>query len=113
MNTIESNGDRLSGMAKYVNSFVNQKSRLDIYQLVVGFAILCFIILLPALASAQGSSESQIEMADAMRSNGKIYVVVLVIGIVFSGLFVFAIRTDSKVSKLEKEVKNMKISEES
>ncbi|MDZ7605313.1 MAG: hypothetical protein U5K79_06935 [Cyclobacteriaceae bacterium] len=86
---------------------------MDFHQLFIGLVILCFIILLPAVASAQGNSESQIEMADAMRANGKIYVVVLVIGIVFTGLFLFAIRTDSKVSKLEKEVKNMKISEES
>jgi uncharacterized BrkB/YihY/UPF0761 family membrane protein len=113
MDTIQSKGDRLSGMEKGNNRIYNQKSRLDFYQLFVGIVILCFIILLPALASAQGSSEYQIEMADAMRANGKIYVVVLVIGIVFAGLFIFAIRTDSKVSKLEKEVKNMKISEES
>lgn len=113
MNTIQSKGDRLLGMVKGIHSFCIQKSRPDLQQLFVGFVILCLIIFLPALASAQSSSESQIEMADAMRSNGKIYVVVLVIGILFTGLFIFAIRTDSKVTKLEKEVKNMKISEES
>jgi hypothetical protein len=113
MDTIQSKGDRLLGMAKCVNSFGDQKNHLDFYQLFVGIAILCLTILLPALASAQGSSEYQIEMADAMRASGKIYVVVLVIGIVFTGLFIFAIRTDNKVTKLEKEVKNMKISEES
>ncbi len=113
MDAIQSKGDRLLGMAKCFNNFYIQKSRLDFHQLFVGLAILCFFILLPALASAQGNSESQIEMADAMRVSGKIYVVILVIGIVFTGLFIFAIRTDSKVSKLEKEVKNMKISEES
>ena len=59
-------------------------------------------------ASAQNEAESTIEMADNMRSEGKIYVVVLVVGIVFSGLAIYAINTDRKVTKLEKEIKNLK-----
>ena len=47
---------------------------------------------------------SQVEMADVMRQNGKIYVVVAVILLIFSGLVFYMIRIDQKISKLEKEV---------
>ncbi|MFT6054923.1 MAG: CcmD family protein [Roseivirga sp.] len=47
---------------------------------------------------------STIEMADTMRSNGKIYVVVAVVMIIFIGLLGYTISIDRKISKLEKEV---------
>lgn len=50
-------------------------------------------------------SNSKIEMADVMRSDGKIYVLVGVIGIVFAGILVYIISTDKKVSRLEKLLK--------
>ena len=46
----------------------------------------------------------EVEMADIMRSNGKIYVVVGVILIIFIGLTAYAIVIDRKISKIEKEV---------
>lgn len=46
-----------------------------------------------------------VEMADGMRSSGKIYVVVAVVMIVLLGLITYLITIDRKVSKLEKEVK--------
>ncbi|MAJ98375.1 MAG: CcmD family protein [Flavobacteriales bacterium] len=45
---------------------------------------------------------SQVEMANLMRSNGKIYVVVAVISIIFLGIIFFLIRIDSKIRKIEK-----------
>ena len=45
---------------------------------------------------------SQVEMANLMRSNGKIYVVVTVISIIFLGIIFFLIRIDSKIRKIEK-----------
>tara|TARA_B110000977_G_scaffold169923_1_gene220247 strand:+ start:1462 stop:1605 length:144 start_codon:yes stop_codon:yes gene_type:complete len=42
-----------------------------------------------------------VEMADVMRSNGKIYVVVAVIATIFIGLMIYLIRIDKKVQKLE------------
>ena len=45
-----------------------------------------------------------VEMADVMRSNGKIYVVVGAIVILFVGIIVYAISIDRKLSRLEKEV---------
>ena len=43
-----------------------------------------------------------VEMADIMRSNGKIYVVVAVIALIFIGLMVYLYRIDQRVKKLEK-----------
>ncbi len=43
-----------------------------------------------------------VEMADRMREDGKIYVLVGIIGIVFAGILVYVISTDRRVSRLEK-----------
>jgi hypothetical protein len=45
---------------------------------------------------------TRIEMADLMRSEGKIYVLVGIIVLVFAGIVVYVINTDKKVSRLEK-----------
>lgn len=50
-------------------------------------------------ASAQ---EATPDMADALRANGKIYVVVTVIGIIFTGIITYLVYIDRKISKLEK-----------
>jgi len=44
-------------------------------------------------------------MADEMRSNGKIYVVVAVLVTIFIGIVIYLVRLDKKISKLEKESK--------
>ena len=46
------------------------------------------------------------EMADTMRSNGKIYVVITVISIVMSVLLIYLFFIDRKVKKLEDKMKN-------
>lgn len=58
-----------------------------------------------SVMAQQGDNEA-IEMADALRASGKIYVVVLVVTVILTGLIVYLIRLDKKVSKLEKEVNN-------
>jgi hypothetical protein len=45
-------------------------------------------------------------MADLMRSEGKIYVLVGVIVLIFIGLLGYVIQTDRRVSKLEKSRTN-------
>lgn len=45
----------------------------------------------------------KVEMADVMRSNGKIYTVVAVCLTILIGLFVYVFLIDRKISKLEKE----------
>ena len=54
-------------------------------------------------------TDQTIEMADTMRSNGKIYVVVAVIMVLFVGLSGYAISIDRKLGKLEKEVFKEKV----
>lgn len=51
----------------------------------------------------QDYRNNKVEMADAMRAEGKIYVVVAVLVVMFSGLLAYAIRIDQKVGRLEKE----------
>lgn len=54
-------------------------------------------------------TDQTVEMADVMRSNGKIYVVVAVIMVLFIGLSAYAIAIDRKLGKLEKEVFKEKV----
>ena len=44
----------------------------------------------------------QVEMADAFRSEGKIYVVVLVALIILVGIFVYLFRREGKIKDLNK-----------
>jgi len=60
------------------------------------------------LAFAQG--RPTVEMADTMRSNGKIYVVVAVILTIFAGIIIYLVRLDRKMSRLERETKQHFIS---
>ncbi len=47
----------------------------------------------------------KVEMADALRSSGKIYVVVSVIAVIFLGIVTYLFYMDRRISKLEKEQK--------
>jgi CcmD family protein len=67
---------------------------------------------IPGMMMAQNAGGTTIEMADVMRSEGKIYVVVLVVAIVFTGLVIFALNSDRKISRLEKEIKSLKSEED-
>ena len=57
-------------------------------------------LLVTLMAKAQGEAP---EMADKMRSEGKIYVVVLVLATIFAGIIVYLVRLDRKIAKLEKQ----------
>ncbi len=50
----------------------------------------------------QDYSNSNVEMADTFRADGKIYVVVAVIMVILSGLFVYLFLLDKKIAALEK-----------
>jgi hypothetical protein len=54
---------------------------------------------------AQQSVSQEVTMADQMRADGKIWVVVAVIGVLFAGIIGFLVSIDRKVSKLEKHLK--------
>lgn len=49
---------------------------------------------------------AQPEMADALFENGKIYVVVAVVAVIFAGIIIYLISIDKKVSKIEKQLNN-------
>jgi len=49
---------------------------------------------------------NSVEMADVMRSNGKIYVVVAVCTIILTGLILYLFNLDRRIGKIEKEIKS-------
>ena len=54
------------------------------------------------LATNFVASAQDVEMADQLRSSGKIYVVVITIAIVFIGLAIYLFTIDRRLSRLEK-----------
>ena len=59
------------------------------------------LLFINFLSQAQETTDT-VDMADTMRSNGKIYVVVAVILTIFAGIIIYLIRLDKKMTKLEK-----------
>lgn len=80
---------------------------------------LAWIVGLPAPAVAQSSAEgmntvefssttaasSSPEMADVMRRDGKIYIVVAVLVTLLLGVLLYLIHLDKKVARLERELR--------
>jgi ABC-type spermidine/putrescine transport system permease subunit II len=67
--------------------------------------ILSLLFLLTTVVSnAQETTSPQ--MADAMRENGKIYIVISVIALIFLALVLFLVFIERRVKKLEEELKN-------
>ncbi len=61
------------------------------------FTNLLFLLMSFSLAA------QDISMADEMRANGKIYVVVAVLTTILLGMIIYLITIDRKLKKLEKE----------
>jgi heme/copper-type cytochrome/quinol oxidase subunit 4 len=66
--------------------------------------IILSLLFLFVLVSAHAQDANQVEMADALRANGKIYVVAIVAAIVITILSVYVIMFDRKVTKLEEKI---------
>jgi hypothetical protein len=64
-------------------------------------ALIC-LLLLTVLCQAQDEG-NKVDMADTMRSNGRIYVVVAVVIVILIGLILYLVRLDRKITRLEKE----------
>jgi hypothetical protein len=62
------------------------------------FAVLILVIA-PVMVFAQ---DIGVEMADKLRSNGKIYVVVASVLVIFTGILIFMVVTDRKLARLER-----------
>jgi len=61
--------------------------------------LICLAVFLTGYVSAFAQD---VEMADTMRSSGKIYVVIGTIAIVFIGLAIYLFTIDRRLTKLEK-----------
>ena len=70
------------------------------------FLITFCLIILNTVAFAQEATFKGPEMADGFRENGKIYVVIGVIGIAFVCIIAFLIYLERRMKHLEEEMKN-------
>ena len=68
-------------------------------KIVLRLVLCVFCFVLNAACFAQ---DAKPEMADVMRSNGKIYVVVAVCLTILIGLFIYLFFLDKKISRFEK-----------
>jgi hypothetical protein len=71
-------------------------------------ALKVFFCLLAITLSFGVNAQSDVEMADTMRAEGKIYVVVSIILIVLAGLIAYLFIMDRKVKKLEDQLTEKK-----
>jgi len=68
-----------------------------------------FFSLILMMATMQlFAQDNGVEMADSLRSNGKIYVVVICIVIILVGLLAYLFAIDKRLKKIEKENINSK-----
>jgi len=63
-----------------------------------------FILLINTSAFGQNVTNGGVEMADRLKQDGKIYVVIGVVLIILIGLLVYLVSIDRKVSKIEKNI---------
>ena len=61
-----------------------------------------FILMVISCATVLAQDGDNIKEATGLRADGKIYVVILVVVTILLGLFLYVIRLDRKISKLEK-----------
>ncbi len=69
------------------------------HKLITTLSLFLFFMTCSIVCAAQ----QEVDMADVMRANGKIYVVVAVLAVLFAGLFGYLIAIDRKISRFEKE----------
>ena len=65
--------------------------KIPLLLLLMVSSVLCF------------AQDKTVGMADEMRSNGRIYVVVAVVLTILIGLILYLVRLDRKITRLEKE----------
>ena len=63
--------------------------------------IVLLLLSLSAIVNAQDGKESTV--GEFMRSNQRSYVVIAVLLTIFTGLILYVVRLDRKISKLERE----------
>jgi hypothetical protein len=63
-----------------------------------------FILPVLLLLSQNLFAQQTVEMADQLRADGKIWVVVTVIAVTFAGIILYLARLDRQISKIEKDI---------
>ena len=53
------------------------------------------------------AQNQDVEMADAFRADGKIYVVIAVISVVLAGMFFYLFKLDKKITNVEQQVEDL------
>jgi heme/copper-type cytochrome/quinol oxidase subunit 2 len=71
--------------------------------------LIAIVTFLAAFLFSHTSTAQQPEMADTMRSEGKIYVVVAILLIIFTGMIVYLVMLDRKVTRIEKKLPEKKV----
>ena len=61
------------------------------------------MLLLLSFTTVFAQASQSTDMADALRSSGKIYVVVAIIAVIFIGLAIYLFSIDRRLKKIEKE----------
>ncbi|MFA6248874.1 MAG: CcmD family protein [Mucilaginibacter sp.] len=65
--------------------------------------LVSLVMMMLCFVAVKAQNGQDVEMADAMRSSGKIYVVIGTIVIVFTGLAIYLFSIDRRLKKIEKE----------
>lgn len=65
--------------------------------------LVSLVIMMLCFVAVKAQDGQSVEMADKMRSEGKIYVVIGTIVIVFAGLAIYLFSIDRRLKKIEKE----------
>lgn len=66
--------------------------------------ILFLLTFLPSLSS-YSQPVDQVEMADVLRQDGKIYTVVIGVVVILTGMVILLLRVDRKIFRIENEIK--------
>nr|WP_067063785.1 CcmD family protein [Mucilaginibacter sp. L294] len=65
--------------------------------------LVSLVMMMLCFVAVKAQNGQDVEMADTMRSSGKIYVVIGTIVIVFAGLAIYLFSIDRRLKKIEKE----------
>ena len=65
--------------------------------------LILFLVLVLLCYQSYCQANEPVEMADTLRSNGKIYTVVVGLVVILTGVVLFLLRVDKKLRDLEKK----------
>jgi CcmD family protein len=66
--------------------------------------VLLLLLILTVFTNRLFAQGDGVAMADQLRADGKIWVVVTVVAVVFAGITAYLFKIDSKIGKIEKEL---------